>query len=158
MINFKKKQIKIISFVIAAVFLLSIAAIGVSQYDTGMAWAASSSNVGVVDYNQLVSSSPQLAQVRQQMQDEQKKAEDDFNSKAAGMTDQQKSDYANKARADLMKKQKELLDPIIETAKANVQSVADAKGLAVVLNKSSVIYGGQDITQDVMSKMKKDQK
>ncbi|TCS80494.1 OmpH family outer membrane protein [Pectinatus cerevisiiphilus] len=157
MINFEKKQIKIISFIIAAVFVLSIVAIGVSQYDTGTAWAASSSNVGVVDYRQLVSSSPQLAQVRQQMQDEQKKAEDDFNAKAASMSDQEKSDYANKVRTSMMEKQKELLDPIMETVKANVQSVADAKGLAVVLDKNSVIYGGQDITQDVMSKMKKQQ-
>ncbi|WP_182187772.1 OmpH family outer membrane protein [Pectinatus frisingensis] len=155
MINFQKKQIKIISFVIAAVFVLSIVAIGVSQYDTGMASAASSSNVGVVDYRQLVSSSPQLAQVRQQLQDEQKKAEDDFNAKAATMSDQEKSDYAGKVREDMLKKQKELLDPIMETVKANVQSVADAKGLAVVLDKNSVIYGGQDITQDVMNKMKK---
>lgn len=155
MINFEKKQIKIISFIIAAVFVLSIAAIGISQYDTGMASAASSSNVGIVDYRQLISSSPQLEQVRQQMQDEQKKAEDDFKEKAANMSDQEKNDYAAKVREDMMKKQKELLDPIVETVKANVQSVADAKGLAVVLDKNSVIYGGQDITQDVMNKMKK---
>ncbi|WP_196593088.1 OmpH family outer membrane protein [Pectinatus sottacetonis] len=155
MINFEKKQIKIISFVIAAVFVLSIAAIGISQYDSGIASAASSSNVGIVDYRQLISSSPQLAAARQQMQTEQKKAEEDFKAKAANMDDKQKSEYALKIREDMMKKQKELLNPIVETVKANVQSVADAKGLAVVLDKSSVIYGGQDITQDVLNKMQK---
>ncbi len=155
MINFQKKQIKIISFIIAAVFVLSIAAIGISQYDSGIASAASSSNVGIVDYQQLVSSSPQLAQARTQMQAEQKKVEEDFKTKTANMNDKEKSEYALKIREQMVKKQKELLAPIIETVKANIQTVADAKGLTVVLDKNSVIYGGQDITQDVLSKMQK---
>ena len=36
-----------------------------------------------------------------------------------------------------------------------VKKVADQKGLAVVITKEAVIYGGQDITQDVIKALAK---
>lgn len=33
---------------------------------------------------------------------------------------------------------------------AAVKSVAEAKGLTIIVDKGSVVYGGQDITDDVM--------
>ena len=36
-----------------------------------------------------------------------------------------------------------------------VKAVADAKVLQVVIDKSAVVYGGTDITQDVIRKMAK---
>ena len=36
-----------------------------------------------------------------------------------------------------------------------VKAVAEAKGLQVVLDKNAVVYGGQDITQDVVKKLGK---
>ena len=36
-----------------------------------------------------------------------------------------------------------------------VKSVADAKGLTVVIDKNAVVYGGTDITQDVVKKIAK---
>ncbi|WP_407635975.1 hypothetical protein [Propionispira raffinosivorans] len=34
-----------------------------------------------------------------------------------------------------------------------VKEVADSKGLAIVVDKSVTIYGGQDITDDVLKKI-----
>ena len=36
-----------------------------------------------------------------------------------------------------------------------VKAIAEAKGLSVVLNKDTVVYGGTDITQDVIKKLSK---
>ena len=62
MIKLEKKQIKIFSILIAIVFVGSVVALGVSQMGsmTGVASAASSS-VGVIDYRQAMSQSPDLA-------------------------------------------------------------------------------------------------
>ncbi len=158
MINFEKKQVKIISLVIAAVFILSIVAIGVAQYDSAIASATSSSNVGVVDYRTLVSSSPQLAKIQQELQQEQQKEAQEFKEKAASMNDQQKAALMAQLQENLMKKQRELLNPVMENIKKDIKTVADAKGLTVVLDKSNVVYGGQDITQDVMARMRKQAK
>ena len=50
-------------------------------------------------------------------------------------------------------KQKELLDPIRTSIETQVQSVADSRGINVVLDKNNVLYGGQDITQEVLQKL-----
>lgn len=72
MINFEKKQVKIISVIIAAVFVFSIVALGVSQYQSGMA-GASSSNVGIVDYSKLIAEHPGMQPARENMKQQQNK-------------------------------------------------------------------------------------
>lgn len=47
------------------------------------------------------------------------------------------------------------MEPFQKSIEDSVKSVAEAKGLSVVLEKSSVVYGGQDITQDVIKKLSK---
>ena len=71
MIKFEKKQVKLISVAIALVFVFSIVAIAVSQTGSmGIASAASSSNVGIVDYRQVMSQHPDLAAANTEMQKE----------------------------------------------------------------------------------------
>ena len=58
-------------------------------------------------------------------------------------------------RSKPIAKRQDLLDPVQKKIEDAVKSVAEAKGLSVVLVKDSVIYGGQDITQDVVKKLSK---
>ena len=52
MVKLQKKQVKIISVLIALVFIGSVVALALTQSGSGIASAASS-NVGVVDYRQI---------------------------------------------------------------------------------------------------------
>ena len=53
MVQLKKTQVKIISVLIALVFVGSVVALALSQSNNSIASAAASSNVGVVDYQQF---------------------------------------------------------------------------------------------------------
>ena len=55
MVTLQKKQVKIISVLIALVFVGSVVALALTQSGSGIASAASS-NVGVVDYRQIAHS------------------------------------------------------------------------------------------------------
>ena len=46
------------------------------------------------------------------------------------------------------------MEPIKQDIDDNIKKVAEAKGLQVVLDKSAVVYGGTDVTQDVINKLK----
>lgn len=155
MIKLEKKQVKIISVLIALVFVGSVVALALSQSATGTASAASSSNVGIIDYRQVMGQHPDLAAANTQMQQAVTDAQKDFEEKSANMNDQEKSDYYQQTQQRLQQKQQELIEPIQDKVKDAVKSVAEAKGLTVVLDKSSVVYGGQDITQDVAKKVSK---
>ena len=71
------------------------------------------------------------------------------------MNDQEKADYYQQSQQRLMQKQQELIEPIEQSIKDAVKKTADTKGISVVIEKSAVIYGGQDITQDVITRLNK---
>ena len=155
MVQLQKTQVKVISILIALVFVGSVVAIALTQSGSGIASAAGSSNVGVVDYSQIMGQHPDLQNVDTQMQQAVEEAKKDFEEKSAGMSDQEKANYYQQTQQRLQQKQQELLEPIEKSMQDAVKSVADAKGLSVVLDKRTVVYGGQDITQDVVKKLSK---
>ncbi len=154
MVQLEKKHVKIISVLIALIFIGSVVALALTQSGSGIASAASSSKVGVVDYRQLLSQHPKLQDVNNQMQQAVTEAQKEFETKSASMGEQEKADYYNQTQERLQVKQQELFDPIQKSVDEAVKKVADTKGLSVVLDKSTVVYGGQDITNDVVSRLK----
>ena len=137
MVEFKKTQAKVISVLIALVFIGSVVALALTQSGTGVASAAASSNVGVVDYRQFTSLKI-YTDVDAEMQKAFEQARQDFNEKSANMSDEEKQQYYQQTMERLQQ-----------------QNVAEAKGLSVVLHKETVVYGGTDITQDVIKKLSK---
>jgi outer membrane protein len=155
MLKLEKKQVKIISIAIALVFIGSVVAIALTQTGTGIASAASSVNVGVVDREQVLSQHPEGENVNSQMNAAIAEIQKDFEEKSQGMTDQEKQDYYRQCQQRLAQKQQELAEPILKSVDDTIKKVADSKGLSVVIEKAAVVYGGTDITQDVISKLGK---
>jgi Outer membrane protein len=149
-----KKTVKIIALAVVAMFVLGVAGIAVTQSGKGYAAAAgSSSNVGKVNYQMLMSQHPDVAAAEKTMQTEVEQAKKDFDEKSANMNDKEKQDYYMQVQQRLNLKQQELVGPINDKVTAAIKAVADSKGLAVVLDTSNVVYGGQDITDEVMKKL-----
>lgn len=155
MLKLESKQIKIISIVIALVFIGSVVALALTQSGSGIASAASNGNVGVVDRDQIMAQHPSAQNVENQMRAAITEVQKDFEEKSAGMSDQEKQDYYRQCQVRLQQKQQELIDPLIKSIDDAVKKVADAKGLSVVVEKAVVVYGGTDITNDVVSRLKK---
>jgi len=89
------------------------------------------------------------------MQKASQEAQADFESKSANMNDQEKADYYQQTMERLQQKNEELMEPIEKSIQDAVKSVAEKKGLSVVIEKGAVVYGGQDITQDVVKQLSK---
>lgn len=155
MLKLEKKQVKFISIVIALVFMGSVVALALTQTGSGIASAASSVNVGVVDRDQVLSQHPSVSDVQNQMNAAISEVQKDFEAKSQGMTDQEKADYYRQCQQRLAQKQQELMDPMLKSVDDAIKKVADSKGLSVVIEKAAVVYGGTDITQDVISKLGK---
>ena len=155
MLKLEKKQVKFISIVIAAVFIGSVVALALTQTGSGIASAASSVNVGVVDRDLVLSQHPEGQNFQSQMNAEISEVQKDFEQKSQGMTDQEKADYYRQCQQRLAQKQNELMEPILKSVDEAIKKVADSKGLSVVIEKAAVVYGGTDITQDVISRLGK---
>ena len=154
MVEFKKTQAKVISVLIALVFIGSVVALALTQSGTGIASAASSSNVGVVDYRQFTTLKI-YTDVEAEMQTAVETAQKEFNEKSANMSKKEKQEYYQQTMERLQHQNADLMEPVNKQIEDAVKAVADAKGLSVVLNKDTVVYGGTDITQDVIKKLSK---
>jgi len=149
------KNVKTISLLIAAIFVLGCFTIALSAggFNNIATAAASDSAIGVVDYQVLVSQSPKMAEARTKMQEEVKKTRAEFEEKSKNMNNEEKERYYHQMQQRLEMQQKNLLDPVMESINAIVKKIADKKGLSVVVDKNSVIYGGTDITTEVAKDM-----
>ncbi|WP_378950967.1 OmpH family outer membrane protein [Pelosinus sp. sgz500959] len=153
MLKFGKKQVKIVSLTIAVFFMLGVIGMALSQSGKSVASASGSSNIGVVNYQVLISQHPDMAKAQEAMQAEVEQAKKDFETKSATMNDKEKQDYYAQVQQRLSLKQQELTGPVFDKVEAAIKTVADAKGLSVVMDKSNVVYGGQDITEEVGKKI-----
>lgn len=149
------KNVKLVSLFIAAIFVLGCFALSVTQSGFGKVASAATSEsaVGVVNYQMLVTQSPDLAKVRSAMEAEVESAKKDFDEKSASMNDQEKQRYYQQLQERIANKEKELMDPLLKNIEAAIKKVADKKGLTVVVEKNNVVYGGVDITDEVSKSM-----
>lgn len=149
-----KKQVKIVALVVAALFILGVAGLAISQTNTGYAANAnSSSSVGVVNRQVIFQQMPEVAQAQQTMQAEMEQADKDFKEKTASMSEQEKQNYYNQINQRLSVKQQELMGPLMDKMTGAIKATAEAKGITVVLDKQNVVYGGQDITDEVVKRI-----
>jgi outer membrane protein len=142
-------MLKFKNIFLAAFMLFSIVAI--TQPTT--IYAADVSTVGVVNYQLLINQHPDMAQANETYKAAVKQAQDDFNAKLANMKDDEKKAYSQQLEQGLQQKQQELLNAIRDKVNAAIKAIADDKGLTVVVDKSVIAYGGQDITDDVLKKI-----
>jgi outer membrane protein len=113
------------------------------------------STVGWVDQNQidqLDQFKKAQAQFVQFGEDQRKAAQDKLRS---AKTDADR----NKIYADYQKsiddKRKELVQPLVDQTRSAIESVAKKRGLLLVIDRSNLIYGGTDVTSDVVAALKK---
>ena len=117
----------------------------------GKAYAAPET-MGVVDYAYLLNNHPDMVKGNEAFKAEQEQAKKDFEAKAATLSDKEKQDLSLQLNQRVEQKRQELLKPIAEKINAAIKAVADQKGLTVILSKASVVYGGVDITAEVLKK------
>ncbi len=146
-----KRNIKIVSLVIAAFFVLGILGMALSQTTSvGSAAAPASSGVGVVNWQSLMVQHPDMANLKTSMDAEIATAKKEFEEKAKTLNQEEQQRYYMQLQERLANKERELMVPIMDKINAGIKKVATAKGLSVVVDKQSVIYGGTDITEEVI--------
>lgn len=150
------KNVKLVSLFVAAIFVLGCFALSITQsgIGSGVAQAAASeSAIGVVNYQMLVAQSPELQNVRNSMKAEIETAQKDFDEKSKSMNESEKQRYYVQLQERIGNKEKELMEPVLKNVEAKIKKIADKKGLAVVVDKNSVIFGGVDITDEVAKEL-----
>ena len=115
--------------------------------------ASAPAAAGVVNFNYLIDHHPDTAAANQALQVEKDNLQKEFTAKSATLSDNEKHDLDRQLGQQLEQKRQELLKPIVNKVMTAIQDVANAKGLSIVVEQRDVVWGGVDITQDVLAKI-----
>ena len=107
------------------------------------------SEIGYVDQTQLdalpkaKSAQDTFMQYRQQLQTQ-------LNQQLAGKTDAQKPAIIQSFNGQLSDEQKKVIQPLVDATTKAIANVAKSKGLLLVIDQTARVYGGTDVTADVV--------
>lgn len=146
----KATRIVIMTFTV----LLLFGTIGILAEQPNKVYAAETAPIGIVDYMFLIDHHPDMKKANESFKVEFEQAKKTFETKSVDMNEQDKKALETNLNQQVQKKRQELFQEIAVKVNAEIKAVADAKGLSIVLPKNIVIYGGQDITDAVMTKIK----
>lgn len=155
-----KANVKIFSIVIAAIFIVGIGALAYTQMASPSSNSGTSTIIGVIDTSRMLSQdNPIYISAAQEYMSYQSQLQQETQAKIdAAQDDATKQKIAEEARQNLAKKDQEIAKSVQDKAMEAAKAVGDAKGLSVVMTKDTVLYGGVDITDQVLKKLATDAK
>ena len=113
-------------------------------------------SVGLVDMFGVVSQHPKVESVNKELANISRQKESEAKAAADKETDPaKKAQVVQAKRMELAREEQRLMEPIYVDCQQAVRKVAVDKKLSLVMNKSAVLIGGVDITEDVIQELRK---
>lgn len=112
--------------------------------------------IGCIDSNQVLFQHPKFEQVQTQVKDILNKKEQEARTAIdKEPNDQKKQEIFNNKRKEAATEEQKLTQPIYKDIDLAIRAVAQTKKITVVVDKNAVFFGGIDITNDVITELKK---
>lgn len=113
--------------------------------------AFAAEELGCVNVERVFRSYPDIQTTMSVINLERQKAENEFNEKAPNLDDKGRRELGEKLSAQVDKKEASLMNPIREKIRKTIGQVAKAHGIANVVDASAVVFGGKDLTEEVIA-------
>ena len=117
---------------------------------------AANDTVGYVDDMAILQQFSKFKQAQQQLETLSKKKSDAAKAAFDKETDEKKkANIVQGLQLEMREEESKLMSPVLKEVNDTISKVAKAKGVTIVLNKVLVYYGGVDLTQDVITALKR---
>ncbi|MGN0837520.1 MAG: OmpH family outer membrane protein [Pyramidobacter sp.] len=118
--------------------------------------ACAAEKIGVANMQQVLINHPSFEQVSKRIEAMYRAKEQELKTSLDKVTDKkQGAQIIQKKRQEAAQEETKLKDTIYKEIRAAVRTVAKNKGITVVLDSVAVMFGGEDITQDIIKELKK---
>lgn len=134
---------------IAIAVIVVLAAAGYFAARSGPAFGQSMT-IGYVDMARALDAHPGRAAAESALRDYAQAQVADAQQKMKAMSATQKQDLQRQVDQQIFKKRAELLGGLDKDIRAAVEKVAKQQGVGVVLSRDVVLYGGVDLTDQVI--------
>ena len=112
--------------------------------------------IGFINSQKLVLQHPKVPAGQEQIKTMNEKKTKEAKEAIDKIADEQKKvqEYQNR-RQDAAQEESKLMAPIFKDVELAIRKVANAKKVNVVVDENAVFYGGINITEDVITELKK---
>lgn len=139
---------KKVSAILLAVFVLTLA--------VGTGVAAAADKVGYIDDGRVLSQSEKFKKAQESLQ---KLSVTKTNAAKAAFDkekdEKKKAQIVQNVQLELREAENKMITPIYSEINAIIAKVAKAKGVTIIISNRFVLFGGVDITDDVIKEIKK---
>ena len=139
------------------IVVLSLVAALVVLLACGAAFAARASGgdvIGVIDSQLIVTRHPAFEETMRQLQQIMRQKENELEAAVSQETDHARmAQIAQTKRMEMAREEQRLMEPIYRDCQEAVRIIARQRNVTVVLEKASVYFGGQDITDYVVQQL-----
>lgn len=136
----------VVFFMMSAIFVV---------FSVGAALAAEE-KVGGIEPQKVLFQHPKYEQVLKQIKAIAEKKQNEAKAAIDKESDNnKKSQIFSNMRKDIAEEEQKLMQPLFKEIDIAVRTVANAKKITVVVDKTAIFYGGVDITEDVIQELKK---
>lgn len=135
-----------------AIFVIALLAV----FALGTVSFAAEEKVGFVDDMAILQQFSKFKQAQSQLESISKKKSDAAKAAFDKETDEKKkAQIVQNLQLNMREEEAKLMNPVLKEVNDTISKVAKAKGVTIVLNKVMVYYGGVDLTQDVITALKR---
>lgn len=138
-----KKLFLAVSFAFWALFLL-----------TPSSAFAASADIGYVQLSMAFSACPEIPGIQKELAALRDQLQQQFNTKSADLDEAERTQLQQKLSQQLAERDNELMAPVREKVRKAVAAAAKEKGIQTVVEAGAVLFGGVDLTADVVAKVK----
>ncbi len=107
-------------------------------------------SIGYVDMARAVEAHPRKTSAEGALKDYAQTQIADAQQRMKGMTAAQREDVQRQVNTQLLKKRQELIGGLEKDIRAAIEKIAKDQGLSIVLSRDVVLYGGVDLTDQVI--------
>lgn len=137
---------------VLAMLLAVVSLLGVSN--GSVCEAADNGTVGFVALDAVFENYPGIADAQKAIRDEQQKLQQEFDAKAAELSEADRANLQRELNIKLAQKQLEVMQPIQKKIADAVAKVAKEKEIKQVVKAEVMLFGGVDLTKDVIAAIK----
>jgi outer membrane protein len=142
-----KRNAKVIGIVAAGIVI--VAALGFVVARSGPA-LGQSLTIGYVDMVRAVDAHPRKASAEGALKEYAQAQIAEVQQRLKGASAGQQDEIRRQVNTQLLKKRQELIGGLEKDIRAAVEKVAKEQGISIVVNREVILYGGVDLTDQVI--------
>ena len=112
--------------------------------------ADQSSLVGFVNVQYVLQNYPGIKDVLQQISDEKVRLQNQYNEQSQSLSDTDKNAMSANLSQEYNKYENNTMAPVQQKIQKTIAKIAKEHGIQNVVNSNSMLYGGKDLTEEVV--------